>query len=60
MRASDIFSALFGALHSEPKPAIGADFPRPTTEQVLSPWSLETPPLRYEVDSLEHWLDLNA
>jgi hypothetical protein len=23
-------------------------------------WALHTPPLRYEVASLEHWLDLNA
>jgi len=23
-------------------------------------WTLHTPPLRYDVASLEHWLDLNA
>jgi hypothetical protein len=26
----------------------------------VCPWTLHTPPLRYEVASLEHWLDLNA
>lgn len=23
-------------------------------------WTMESPPLRYDVESLEHWLDLNA
>jgi hypothetical protein len=29
-------------------------------EIVTSNWTLHTPPLRYEVASMQHWLDLNA
>ncbi len=35
--------------------------PRPADDRrVPSSWVLHSPPLRYEVASLEHWLDLNA
>jgi hypothetical protein len=61
MQATDLFAALLSAMHSERPilPAL-ADFPRPATEQAAPVWVLDTPPLRYDVASLEHWLDLNA
>ena len=32
----------------------------PNEERARPTWALHTPPLRYDVASLEHWLDLNA
>jgi hypothetical protein len=34
--------------------------PRTDEDRPVSSWTLATPPLRYEVASMEHWLDLNA
>jgi hypothetical protein len=34
--------------------------PADLDDLVPCPWPLHTPPLRYDVASLEHWLDLNA
>jgi hypothetical protein len=34
--------------------------PHDASDPPLSSWPMETPPLRYAVASLEHWLDLNA
>jgi hypothetical protein len=50
---------------SLPLPASLADRPakpqpRDDEDLVLSAWPLYTPALRYDVTSLEHWLDLNA
>jgi hypothetical protein len=33
---------------------------RTDEDRPLSSWTLATPPLRYDVASMEHWLDLNA
>jgi len=61
MPATDILAPLFGTMLSEPPILpILAELPRPTREQFTSPWTLDTPPLRYGVASLQHWLDLNA
>lgn len=29
-------------------------------DQLEASWALDAPPLRYDVASLQHWLDLNA
>ena len=34
--------------------------PRPTSKKPRRAWPLSLPSLRVEVESLEHWLDLNA
>jgi hypothetical protein len=61
MSVTDILAPLFGTMHSElPILPNLVDLPRPTIEHTTSPWTLDTPPLRSGVTSLEHWLDLNA
>jgi hypothetical protein len=60
MQGCDVLSAVSLAL-----PTDALDLPltvRVETEETapLPCWTLHTPPLRYQVASMEHWLDLNA
>jgi hypothetical protein len=60
MQGSDILCTL-----SLPLPLDWFDHPRAVPADAdengpVSSWTLHTPPLRYQVASMEHWLDLNA
>jgi hypothetical protein len=58
MQGNDLLTLVVPASTSETTLVLTQ--PAPERERWLSPWTMDPQPLRYDVTSLEHWLDLNA
>jgi hypothetical protein len=58
MQGNDLLALVLPAAATETACALAQ--PAPEREPALSPWTMEPQPLRYDVSSLEQWLDLNA
>jgi hypothetical protein len=56
MQGTDLLALVLPALET-PATLTPATYER---EDFLSAWTMDPQPLRYDVSSLEHWLDLNA
>jgi hypothetical protein len=57
MQGSDVLPIVPPFLADDRVPCL---WPAADEEAIAPAWPLHTPPLRYDVASLEHWLDLNA